>query len=160
MHTQPPHASPVLVSACLLGHACRYDGQSKPSSAVQAFLQQTPHVAVCPEALGGLGTPRPPAELEGGDGSAVLSGDARVRRCHDGQDLTEQFLLGALCARMACPDAQLAILKARSPSCGVDITQIEGEKRPGDGVFAALLRGQGVTLLTDETLLQALSPAE
>lgn len=147
-----PETNGVLVSACLLGRSCRYDGASKPSPAVQHFLRGTSISPVCPEELGGLGTPRPPAELYEGDGAAVLCGEARVLRAADRHDVTEQFVLGALRARQARPEAQLAVLKAGSPSCGAGFTSINGQRVPGDGVFAALLRAQGVSLLTEESL--------
>ena len=136
----------VLVSACLLGRACRYDGRSRPSAAVAAAVEGAEVVAVCPEELGGLGTPRPAAELSGGDGAAALAGDARVLR-RDGTDVTEAFLAGA---RAAAQPADRAILKARSPSCGVGATWIDGEVRAGDGVFAALLRSRGIPVTSDE----------
>lgn len=109
-------------------------------------------VAVCPEELGGLGTPRPAAWLTGGSGDAVLAGAARVVRADDGADVTDAFRTGAARAA-AFADAgpgDVAILKARSPSCGCGATWIDGEVRPGDGVFAALLRARGVRVGTDE----------
>ena len=109
-------------------------------------------VAVCPEELGGLGTPRPAAELRGGDGAAVWKGQARVQRVEDGQDVSAAFLRGAERAAQLGEGAVEAVLKARSPSCGCGVTEIDGEKRPGDGVFAALLRARGLRLRTDEEL--------
>ena len=129
----------VLVSACLLGRPCRFDGGSKPSAAVLREVQGAELIPVCPVELAGLGTPRPAADLRGGDGHDVLEGRARVLRVEDGQDLTEAFLRGAELAARRCDQA---ILKARSPSCGVD----------RDGVFAALLRRRGVPLRTEEDL--------
>ena len=80
---------PLVVSACLLGRACRYDGASKPATAVQDLAERWSSaggavIPVCPEELGGLGTPRPGAHLTGGDGHAVLEGRARVVRAEDG----------------------------------------------------------------------------
>jgi len=129
----------VIVSACLLGRPCRYDGRSKDSEAVQQSVQGHEVISVCPEELGGLGTPRPAAELVGGDGHDVLDGRARVLAVQSGEDLTEAFVQGA---KQAAQDADSAILKARSPSCGVS----------RDGVFAALLRRRGIPLRTDEDL--------
>lgn len=144
-----------LVSACLLGVACRYDGGSKPSLSVAALVEGwrargDACVTVCPEELGGLGTPRPAAELRGGDGHAVLAGQATVVRCGDGADLTDAFVAGAKRSAELGQGAVAAILKARSPSCGCGQTSISGEFRPGDGVFAALLRQRGVQVRTDE----------
>ena len=145
---------PVLVSACLLGRACRYDGASRPSDAVEDWLiaRGAVAVAVCPEELGQLGTPRPAAELRGGDGEAVLSGSARVCRVEDGTDVSEAFVRGARAALQRGEGAHLAVLKARSPSCGCGRSWIDGQVRDGDGVFAALLRRRGVQLLTEEDL--------
>lgn len=149
-----------LISACLIGQNCRYDGASKPSAAViaqvaawQAAGDQV--VAVCPEELGGLGTPRPAAELRGGDGGAVLAGAARVARVADGGDVTGAFVAGARAAAAEAPAAVSAVLKANSPSCGCGQTTIAGQRRPGDGVFAALLRQRGVAVQTDEELADA-----
>lgn len=148
----------VLISACLLGRACRYDGKSKPSSQVSAFLKkegfdETSWVPVCPEELGELGTPRPAAQLRHGDGHAVWQGEAKVERVDTNEEVTPAFLLGAQRAAARSPQAQLAILKARSPSCGCGQTMIDGYLQEGDGVFAALLRRKGLELLTEEELI-------
>jgi uncharacterized protein YbbK (DUF523 family) len=145
----------LVVSACLLGRRCRYDGADQKSDAVAtrvaAFQAAGGHsVSVCPEELGELGTPRPPAQLVGGDGEAVLGGGAQVRGRDSGLDVTAAFVDGAARAADRAVDATHACLKARSPSCGVGSTWIDGELRPGDGVFAALLRRRGVVLSTDE----------
>lgn len=150
----------VVVSACLLGHRCRYDGATVGDDALRrrlgalqiAGLDVRP---VCPEQLGELGTPRPPASLAGGAGAEVWKGQARVVRNDGGGDVTDAFMQGAQRAREALgPDAPvLAVLKARSPSCGVGRTWRDGEVREGDGVFAALLRREGVPLHSDEGFL-------
>lgn len=143
-----------LVSACLLGVACRYDGKSKPAEAVLAQVelwraQGHEVTAVCPEELAGLGTPRPAIELSGGDGHAVLGGLAQVRRCADGLDLTDQLIAGAERAASQAPLAEFAVLKANSPSCGCGQTEIDSARRSGDGVFAALLRQRGCRVVTE-----------
>lgn len=140
-----------------MGERCRYDGESKPSDAVDQVAARWREaggsvVAVCPEQLGGLSTPRPPADLRGGDGHAVLDGRATVRRLADDEEVTAAFVQGARLALERAPRAQVAVLKARSPSCGVSRTEIEGRLQPGDGVFAALLRRRGVVLRSDEDL--------
>ncbi len=146
-----------LVSACLLGQDCRYDGRSKPASAVITQVETwraagDEVVAVCPEELGGLGTPRPAAELRGGDGAAFWAGRAEVYRVEDEEDVSAAFRLGAERAAKLGEGAVEAVLKARSPSCGCGRTEIDGERRAGDGVFAALLRSRGLRLRTDEEL--------
>ncbi len=146
-----------LVSACLLGRACRYDGGSQEHAAVEAAVARHREgggtvVAVCPEELGGLGTPRPAAELRGGCGQAVLEGRASVARLGDDGSVTDAFVRGAQAARALAPRASFAILKARSPSCGCGTTRIDGAKRSGDGVFAALLRKRGLQLCDEDNL--------
>ncbi len=150
---EPPRR--LLVSACLLGRACRHDGASKSSAAVARSCAAWQWrggqvVPVCPEELGGLGTPRPAAELRGGDGAAVLQGHAEVRVVADNTDVTAAFLQGARVAADQAPDAVAAILKARSPSCGVGATHVDSEVAAGDGVFAALLRARGIPVQSDE----------
>jgi uncharacterized protein YbbK (DUF523 family) len=71
-------AGPVLVSACLAGRACRFDGSANPDDAIAGMVASGRAVLVCPEVDGGLGTPRPRSEIVGGDGSDVLAGRARV----------------------------------------------------------------------------------
>lgn len=145
----------ILVSACLLGEPCRYDGRSKAQGNVQATAERLAAqgvqlVAVCPEELGQLGTPRPAAELSGGTGADVWARKASVRVKATHADVTHAFQRGATLARDQAPEATRAILKARSPSCGVGRTWSDGELVNGDGVFAALLRSQGVELSTEE----------
>ena len=144
-----------LVSACLLGRACRYDGRSKAHPGVSGLAMRIRHgggtiVSVCPEELGGLATPRPAAELRGGDGHAVLAGTASVRRLDRDEDVTSAFVAGAEAALALAPEATHAVLKARSPSCGCGAANQDGHPRPGDGVFAALLRQRGLSLRTEE----------
>lgn len=149
-------AGPVIVSACLAGLPCRYDGSSCPHPAVLAVVRAGRALPVCPEQVGGLPTPRPPAEIAGGDGGDVLDGRARVVDAN-GEDVTEPFLRGAQAtlALARAVGARRAILKARSPSCGVGAIRdgnFSGRVRPGDGVTAALLRRHGIEVHTDEEL--------
>ncbi|MGQ0614022.1 MAG: DUF523 domain-containing protein [Planctomycetaceae bacterium] len=141
----------VLVSACLLGRACRYDGRDKANAALGEALERHGAEAVpfCPEEAGGLGTPRPAAVLVGGDGAAVLEGIARVRD-DTGRDVTEAFLRGA---RLALEEARkrgctAAYLKERSPSCGCAQIHTEGGAVTGSGVTAALLRREGIATIS------------
>ncbi|WP_456430958.1 DUF523 domain-containing protein [Thermosulfuriphilus sp.] len=110
-----------LVSACLLGVCCRYDGRSKKDLRLEALSRKLRLVPVCPEQLGGLSTPRCPAEIQGGDGLAVLLKRAKVVT-RSGEDVTSAFIRGAEeTVRLAeVFGARGAILKARSPSCGLD----------------------------------------
>ena len=140
----------ILVSACLLGCACRYDGQSKPNPLAQELARQGLAVPVCPEQLGGLPTPRVPAERRGDQG---------VTR--DGRDVTAAYEKGAaealrLTELFSC-DA--AILKERSPSCGSGAVYdgtFSGTLTAGWGAAAGLLREQGIRVLGESRLEELL----
>ena len=144
----------VLVSACLLGEACRYDGLSKGSSKVARALEGKEVVPVCPETGAGLGIPRPAVELRGGPGAEVIAGRARAVERDTGVDRTEAFRHGAELALAAARrfGVQVALLKERSPSCGTQGTHVEGQVVRGQGVTAALLAQAGLTVLSDEDL--------
>ena len=128
-----------LVSACLTGLCTRYDGQSKPSSACLEKLAGHAWIPVCPEQLGGLPTPRTAADLVGGDGNDVLAGRASVVD-RLGNDVTSPFVQGARqCLAIAqAQNITVALLKARSPSCGLT---------PATGVTAALLSANGIQVI-------------
>jgi uncharacterized protein YbbK (DUF523 family) len=144
----------VLVSACLLGEACRYDGRSQGSERVMAALEGKEVVPVCPEVGSGLPTPRPPVELSGGTGVDVWAGRARALEREAGTDRTEAFQRGAQLALAAARKfgATVALLKEKSPSCGSQRVYEAGKLRPGEGITAALLRAGGITVLSDEDL--------
>lgn len=125
-----------LVSACLVGLKTRYDGCSKANSECLHILNNGVFWApVCPEQLGGLSTPRTPADLIGGNGDDVLTGRARVITRMD-EDVTAHYILGAeqVLAIAQAQQASGIFLKAGSPSCGVT---------PILGVTAALLINKG-----------------
>jgi len=134
-----------LVSACLCGVHCRYNGESEERAEAVHMVREGEAVLVCPEQLGGLPTPRSPAEIVGGDGHDVLTGRARVVS-RDGRDVTEAFLAGAReVLRLAKETgAGEVLLKSRSPSCGVGVIKRDGRETPGDGVTAALLQENGI----------------
>nr|WP_325298963.1 DUF523 domain-containing protein [uncultured Dysosmobacter sp.] len=127
----------ILISACLLGVRCRYDGASKAHPAAGELARRHELVPVCPEQLGGLPTPRPPAERRG---------DRVVTR--EG-DVTAQYRRGAeealgLCRLLGC---EAAVLKERSPSCGrgrIYDGTFTGTLAAGDGVTAELLAAHGI----------------
>ena len=130
----------LLISACLLGVRCRYDGESCPNLAVEALMERYNLIPVCPEQLGGLPTPRTPSE--------------RVQdavKTKTGEDVTEQYLRGAgqalhLAKLFSC---RKAVLKARSPSCGsgeIYDGTFSGTRIPGDGVTAELLKRNGIAV--------------
>lgn len=143
----------ILVSACLAGEACRYDGRPAEVAGLRELVETGQALAVCPELLGGLAAPRPPAEIRGGSAEAVLDGEARVFDAQ-GADVTEPFLAGAAAVlRLAgeCRATQV-ILKDRSPSCGVSLIYdgtFQGRRVPGQGVTAALLRRNGFGVISD-----------
>ncbi|MGM9641472.1 MAG: DUF523 domain-containing protein [Faecousia sp.] len=142
----------ILVSACLLGTGCRYDGKNKGNEAVLQLLRREDLqlIPVCPEQLGGLPTPRAPSERRG----------ERVVNCA-GDDVTAQFRKGALEAlrfaeRFGC---RCAILKERSPSCGsgqIYDGTFTGTLTDGSGVTAELLKQNGITVVGESRLLTAL----
>jgi uncharacterized protein YbbK (DUF523 family) len=145
-----------LVSACLLGICTRYDGGCCPVPRLIQLAARGLAVPICPEMAGGLPVPRPPAEIVGGDGQAVLDRQARVLTV-DGEDVTEAFLFGA---RQALETAnRLGIgqvaLKDDSPSCGcrrIYDGTFSGRMMSGQGVTAALLQRNGITVLSEEDL--------
>jgi len=149
----------VLVSACLLGEACRYDGRSKRDDAVLGYLADHQAVPVCPERDGGLGVPRPTSHLTGGDGFSVLEGEARVLDL-GGADVTECFLTGAAAALAAAREhgVRCAILKERSPSCGLRSAEVDRGEREGVGVAAALLIGEGIEVYSEEDVAAGRMP--
>lgn len=141
--------SPVLVSACLAGARCRYDGRAATDPAVRDAVDAGHAVPVCPELLGGLTTPRRPAETTG-DGTAVLDGTARVVD-DAGTDVTAEYLAGARRALAVARTvgATRAVLHERSPSCGATRRydgSFGGRLVPGAGVTAALLSRHGIAV--------------
>lgn len=142
-----PSDSPILVSACLVGMCTSYKGASWLREDLVALVRQGLAIPVCPEQLGGLPTPRDPAEIVGGTGEDVLAGRARVMT-RDGRDVTAEFVRGSQevlrLAKLVRPRA--IVLKERSPSCGVDGVYdgtFSGVVVPGMGVTAALLKREG-----------------
>jgi len=145
---------PLLVSACLTGVPCRYDGKCLENPGVEAALSGFRAVPVCPEQLGGLPTPRPPASFTSGDGHAVLDGRSCIVNA-EGIDVTDFFKRGAYAALSAAQGegALWALFKDRSPSCGITSVHSGGRIIPGVGVTTALLKAHGITVLSVETFL-------
>ena len=136
----------ILVSACLAGYRCRYDGKIVPDAETVALLKAGKAIPVCPEMMGGLPCPRIPSERTANDSRVITK---------DGGDVTEAFRTGAEeTLRMArLYGCTQAILKAKSPSCGVgqiyDGT-FSGTLRTGFGVTAQLLRENGIAVLVKD----------
>jgi uncharacterized protein YbbK (DUF523 family) len=144
----------LLVSACLLGVACNHEGRGSWRAVISDLETRYRLVPVCPEVLGGLPTPRPAAEIQGGDGADVLTGQASVVSV-EGGDVTAAYRRGAdEAVRVArAAGATRAVLKARSPSCGASAVYDGSFSRrlvPGQGVTAAALRAAGIDVCSDE----------
>ncbi len=146
---------PILVSACLLGINTRYDGLVKNDPAVRDFFacQDALPIPVCPEQLAGLPTPRPKSCFARGSGDDVLDGQGRIVS-EDGHSLDDIFIRGAAEALKICRLAgcQEAILKERSPSCGVHWIYRGQTRTPGQGVTSALLKRNAVRIMSEEDL--------
>lgn len=136
-----------IISRCLLGCNCKYNGGNNKNDDVIEFCKTRDYVTICPETDAGLTSPRAPAEIQ-----MPCSGEFRVTD-REGNDLTEQFMMGAEISLQAVMDKlkaigkdaviEGAILKANSPSCGSGIIydgSFTGNKTPGDGMFTALLK--------------------
>ena len=147
----------ILVSRCLLGQRVRYDGGAHgPFTLLERWQQEGRVVPLCPEVAGGLPTPRASAEIAGGQGAQVLDGLLPVLTL-DGEDVTAAFVDGAeqALALVAQHGIRLALLKARSPSCGNRENydgSFSGTKVAGEGVTAAALRRAGVQIFSEEEL--------
>ena len=133
----------LLVSACLLGTPCRYDGKAKKNEAVCALAERFELIPVCPEALGGLPTPRTPSERRG----------KRVVM-RDGRDVTAEYRRGAEKALELArrEGVAAAVLKERSPSCGsgeIYDGSFTGALTAGDGVTAELLKAESIAVYSE-----------
>ncbi len=138
----------LLISACLLGERCRYDGKSKPlpEEILRRLREQYELIPVCPEQAGGLPTPRAPSERRG---VKVVS--------ETGRDVTAEYEAGAgfALALAQKEQADAALLKARSPSCGKGAIYDGTFSRtliPGNGVTAELLEQNGIPVYTEEEI--------
>ncbi len=138
-----------IVSACLTGENCRYDGGNNRIPGVETFLEENIVVSICPEILGGLETPRSPAEIVG---------DKVINK--DGEDVTEQFLQGATRAiteiekmeELYGGSIKGAILKSKSPSCGCGCIYDGSFSKSlisGDGLFTKLLKDRNIPVFTE-----------
>ena len=138
----------ILVSACLAGIDCAWDGRNKLDPEIKKLVDKKEALALCPEVLGGRSIPRTKTEIRGGNGRDVLDKKAKVFD-EDGKDVTADFLKGAYLVLEAAKkeDIKEATLKSRSPSCGVSMIydgSFKGKLIKGSGVTAALLKRQGI----------------
>ena len=148
----------MIVSACLCGVNCKYNGGSNLHPFFRQLLRQGELIPICPEQLGGLPTPRTVCEISAGKGLDVIEGRARVYT-RDGCDVTDNLLKGArevLQIAINC-GADSAILKSRSPSCGhgqIYDGSFSGKLVIGDGVSAAWLKKNGIIVWSDQEYLK------
>jgi uncharacterized protein YbbK (DUF523 family) len=135
----------ILISACLIGINCRYDGSNRINHSIMEGIKEEGFIPVCPEQLGGLSTPRPSASIQNGTGLDVIGSISKVIDMN-GRDVTREFLKGAQEALKIAKllSVQKAILKENSPSCGVNFTSSNFKKIKGPGVFTAMLRNDGI----------------
>ncbi|QWU17064.1 Uncharacterized conserved protein YbbK, DUF523 family [Paenibacillus sophorae] len=144
----------IIVSSCLAGVECRYDGSHNVLDKIQKLARENKAVLVCPEVLGGCPTPREPAEIVGGTGEDVLAGNAKVID-RSGREVTGLFIEGAYKALETARkhNASLIVLKENSPSCGSQMIydgRFAGNKIPGEGVTVALLRREGFKVISEK----------
>lgn len=136
----------LLISACLLGIPCRYDGKSVKAVSVETLRAKYNLIPVCPEIYGGLPTPRTPSERQG-----------EKTMMKDGTDVTENYLRGAkaayeLCLELGC---KKALLKEKSPSCGngkIYDGTFSGTLIDGDGVTAEYLKSRGIRVFGESEI--------
>ena len=140
----------ILISACLLGVDCRYDGSGKAIPELKELMSKHTLIPVCPEQLGGLSTPRSPSEIKG---DKVISKDL--------EDVTQEFTKGAKEALKLAKlyNCKYAILKERSPSCGsgkIYDGSFSKTLIDGDGFAAKLLKDNGVEIIGESEVINFL----
>lgn len=140
----------ILVSACLVGFNCRYNGGTKINKRLVEMVKNGEAIPVCPELLGGCATPRPPREIieKNGEIKVVTIG---------GEDVSEEHRRGARETLKICKlfGIEKAILKSKSPSCGcgkIYDGSHSGKLIEGDGITTRLLKKSGIEIVSDEDL--------
>jgi uncharacterized protein YbbK (DUF523 family) len=136
----------IIVSACLAGVECRYNGQAFPMPKVIEMVKKGQALPLCPEILGALPTPRPSAEQSGG---RILS--------KDGQEVTHAYVIGAQVALQIAQavGCKKAILKSKSPTCGCGMIYdgtFSGKLIAGDGIFCRLLKAENIEVYTENDI--------
>ncbi len=154
----------IVVSACLAGFEVKYNGSHNLNKKINEWFKEKKAIPVCPEVLGGLSIPREPAEIVGGSGEDVLDGKAKVIT-NTGKDVTREFIKGAeeTLKIVKEAEAKIIIMKERSPSCGSSMIyngNFNGEKTAGNGVTAALLKRNGIIVVSEENYEQLLEKYE
>ena len=145
----------ILTSSCLIGICTRWNESCDEIEELINLVKSGQAVFLCPEQLGGMTTPREPAEIERGKTAKdVLKGEAKVLT-KTGKDVTEQFVVGARRTLEFCQEmgVEIAILKSDSPSCGSNQTfdgSFTGTKIPGKGITGALLEQNGIKVYNEK----------
>lgn len=146
----------ILVSACLVGIDCKYNGGNNSNNRVLEYIKDKEYILVCPEQLGGLSTPRIPSEIVDGDGVDVIDNKSIVID-KEGKDVTQNFIKGAYetlkIARLY--NCNEALLKSKSPSCGnskIYNGKFRGELTNGIGVTTALLSKYGIKVINENEI--------
>ncbi|MBR3890898.1 MAG: DUF523 domain-containing protein [Bacilli bacterium] len=134
----------VIVSACLIGENCKYNGGNNKREKIIEYLKDKEVILVCPEVMGGMSTPRLKSEIK--DGKVISE---------KGDDVTDYFVRGATIALKKSLEsgAKIAILKEKSPSCGTKFIyngEFNGTLIKGSGVFSSLISQKGIKILTEE----------
>jgi uncharacterized protein YbbK (DUF523 family) len=140
----------IVVSACLAGIPCAYDGRAHTDFEVKEIVSKGKAIPLCPEILGGLSVPREKAEIFGGEGKDVILRKAKVLT-ESGKDVSSHFLKGAEIVLRMVKSLKIrkAILKSYSPSCGygeIFDGTFKGRVREGNGVLAEMLAQEGVEI--------------
>ena len=146
----------LIVSACLVGVNCKYDGGNNDNNKVKEFLKDKKYVIICPEQLGGLTTPRKPSEINNIGGQEVLKGNSKVISCEN-KDVTKNFIEGAKESLKIAKliNCKKALLKEGSPSCGCNQIYdgtFNKNKIPGIGVTAALFIENNIEVFSEKEL--------
>lgn len=150
----------ILVSSCLAGLDVRYNGTNCLNDKIRKLVEENKAMTICPELLGGFSTPREPAEIIGGTGEDVLDGTAKVVD-QSGKDVTQLYLKGAYSTLEKAIElhATLIVLKENSPSCGSSTIyngEFTGKKMMGMGVTSALLKRNGLKVISEDQLAEIL----
>lgn len=148
----------IAISACLLGYNCKYNGGNNKNNSVLAYIKDKEYILVCPEVLGGMPVPREPSEIEVGCTGIDIWKDSKNKVISkNGDDVTEFFSKGAIKTLELIKQNGIkkAILKESSPSCGVNIIytgEFNGQKKKGEGVTTALLRENGIEVMSEKDI--------
>ncbi len=147
----------ILISGCLSGSNAFYSGAIKTCEPINKLVKEGRALPVCPELLGGLSVPRERSEIQNGSGKDVLAGKCRIIT-KSKEDVTGNFIAGARAALSLAKKYNIrkAVLKSRSPSCGcgeIYDGSFTGRFTNGDGVTCALLKSNGIEVISDEYFL-------